>query len=365
MGPLRRELVNVLLNHGASRNYRTGFGGSLLISLCSNEDADPHLLQDLLKNETSDILNYKLRATTFKWRSIHRVARFLHRRKLTNSGLINALAQDAGSTALHYAVQRGDVDVVEILLKHGADPSIENNLGKMPVDYCDAFPELRGGLKRVIHQRQKKESVNLYRRDSTASDLKFPMYLIPLAQLQNMYGGEEPRIHRIETHEKLKEREELVRWEDLPFDAYIIFFSHEWVGWNHPDPHGIQVKTFLKVMKRLASGEIDKVDMGVYHAMIYKTNYTVYAEEWKEILSTAYIWIDWSSMPQPNAFSLNVSAEEKNKITINQRNAIKSIPAYVEKADFVVIVAPGCLHADRRDPNTNLRTKTCYRTYVT
>ena len=36
---------------------------------------------------------------------------------------------------------------------------------------------------------------------------------------------------------------------------------------------------------------------------------------------------------------------------------------YVEKSDFVAIVAPGCLHADRRDPETNLRTKTCYRTY--
>ena len=36
---------------------------------------------------------------------------------------------------------------------------------------------------------------------------------------------------------------------------------------------------------------------------------------------------------------------------------------YVEKSDFVVIVAPGCLHADRRDPDTKLRTKTCYRTY--
>ena len=28
----------------------------------------------------------------------------------------------------------------------------------------------------------------------------------------------------------------------------------------------------------------------------------------------------------------------------------KSIPAYVERSDFIAIVAPGCLHADRRDP---------------
>ena len=44
-------------------------------------------------------------------------------------------------------------------------------------------------------------------------------------------------------------------------------------------------------------------------------------------------------------------------------NAVKSIPAYVEKSDFVVVVAPGCLHANRRDSETKLRTKTCYRTY--
>ena len=47
----------------------------------------------------------------------------------------------------------------------------------------------------------------------------------------------------------------------------------------------------------------------------------------------------------------------------NLGKAVKSIPAYVEKSDFVVVVAPGCLHANRRDPDTKLRTKTCYRTY--
>jgi hypothetical protein len=31
----------------------------------------------------------------------------------------------------------------------------------------------------------------------------------------------------------------------------------------------------------------------------------------------------------------------------------------------VTIVAPGCLHADRRDPLTKLRSKTCFRTYRT
>ena len=76
-----------------------------------------------------------------------------------------------------------------------------------------------------------------------------------------------------------------------------------------------------------------------------------------------YVWIDWASIPQPSVSSLDTSTEKKEKLLIDQRNAINSISAYVERADFVVIVAPGCLHADRRDPETNLRTKTCYRTY--
>ena len=116
---------------------------------------------------------------------------------------------------------------MNLLLKHGADPSIKNDLGKSPVDYCDAFPELRGALKRVIQQRKSGRPSKIYRRDSTATDMKFPMYLIPLDQLERLYGGADPRYDRLEAHQVLMSRGELVKWENLPIDAHIIFFSHE------------------------------------------------------------------------------------------------------------------------------------------
>ena len=77
----------------------------------------------------------------------------------------------------------------------------------------------------------------------------------------------------------------------------------------------------------------------------------------------SYVWIDWSSMPQPSACKPDTPDKEREKMGADLGNAVKSIPAYVEKSDFLVVVAPGCLHADRRDPETKLRTKTCYRTF--
>ena len=78
-----------------------------------------------------------------------------------------------------------------------------------------------------------------------------------------------------------------MRWIDLPIDAHIIFMSHEWVGWSHPDPHGVQLKTFIRVMQRLRSGEISQVEMNVFHTMMYKKNKVVKAKEWQDILSRA------------------------------------------------------------------------------
>jgi len=37
-------------------------------------------------------------------------------------------------------------------------------------------------------------------------------------------------------------------------------------------------------------------------------------------------------------------------------NAIRSIPAYVERSDFILVLVPGCHHSDRKVP-------TCFRTW--
>ena len=51
-------------------------------------------------------------------------------------------------TALHEAVLRGDMEVVEILLSAGADPMATNNLGMDAVGMSWNYPALRGLLQK-------------------------------------------------------------------------------------------------------------------------------------------------------------------------------------------------------------------------
>ena len=46
------------------------------------------------------------------------------RMKFVRSGLIFELASESGSTPLQYAVCRGDLEIVELLLEHGANSCV-------------------------------------------------------------------------------------------------------------------------------------------------------------------------------------------------------------------------------------------------
>ena len=62
----------------------------------------------------------------------------------------------AGTTAFNFAVIRGDVEIVKILLENGADPYVENDLGMNAFEICDKsgpFPNVRT----VLEEHDKKQ----------------------------------------------------------------------------------------------------------------------------------------------------------------------------------------------------------------
>ena len=62
-----------------------------------------------------------------------------------------------GWTPLHYAAKKCHVNVARVLLDHGADPTIRDNEGKTPLDYGSNCEEIieelrRGGSRTMVYK---------------------------------------------------------------------------------------------------------------------------------------------------------------------------------------------------------------------
>jgi ankyrin repeat protein len=195
----------------------------------------------------------------------------------------------------------------------------------------------------------------LGKRISTAIPIQHDMWLISLETMLMLYGeGSKGRI--MEVHQELKQKGFLMNWRDIPSDADIVFVSHEWLSWSHPDPNGAQLTVLCRILERLRKGELD-TEMVPMHTILYKQKFTTCGNDWKRMLKNTYLWIDWFSMPQPGVEKeKEIGKERMSKLRSEGSKAIQSIPAYVERSDFILVLVPGCHHSDRMVP-------TCFRTW--
>ena len=355
IGPKKLEMMKYLISQGARDDMITYNGTSMLMSACMNEDADLDVVK-LLLNRNAPI-NLRIRPRTKMWRAIYLFSTLSFRSGVNKSILMQSLAERQGRTALHYAVRRGDLQLVEILLSMGADPSVKDNAGMSAQDICMSFPELRGLLekrerKMRLRGTQKRRRVieALGKRESTATPLRHDMWLITLETVLMLYG-KSGRV--MDVHQELKREDFLVNWRDTPSDAEIIFVSHEWLSWAHPDPDGDQLRVLCRVLERLRDGELD-TEMDPMHTILYKHKFTTKAKDWQNMLKRTYLWVDWFSMPQPGAEKVEDIGEKAMDVLRSEGSkAIRSIPAYVERSDFILILVPSLYHSDRKVP-------TCY-----
>ena len=123
--------------------------------------------------------------------------------------------------------------------------------------------------------------------------------------------------------------------------------THEWLSWAHPDPDGDQLRVLCRVIERLKRG-VD-TEMDPIHTILFKHKFTTKAKEWESMLKRAYFWIDWVSMPQPGAQKAeDIGEKAMDVLRTEGSKAIRSIPAYVERSDFILILVPSLYHSDRR-----------------
>ena len=195
------------------------------------------------------------------------------------------------------------------------------------------------------HEHEDTRNNENVKKDDT-DDAPLAMFVILLHVLLKVYGRQ--RHPRVESFETLKDRGDIVEYRYIPGDVTLIYISHEWVGTDHPDPDGTQMYHLTYMLERLKEGKISRTDMDAFHSLLYKHNVTTTADDWKRILNSekTYIWYDGFCVPRSR-----------------REDGFRSIPSYIRRCDFMIILAPGCTHFDRIDSRTKRKMNLCYRTY--
>eukprot|EP00947_MAST-08B_sp_MAST-8B-sp1_P002483 g2483.t1 len=129
-------------------------------------------------------------------------------------------------------------------------------------------------------------------KEATAVEEKYPMYGIPVKELL--------ALDEWVPHQDLLAAGKL-RELGHRADEKIIFVSHQWCSFDHPDPAGEQLRALQGVLRKLADGEMVArtnpiLELGYSYKRIDGP------EGWRDYLENGFVWHDFSCIPQPLAY---------------------------------------------------------------
>ncbi|CAJ1427819.1 unnamed protein product [Effrenium voratum] len=159
-------------------------------------------------------------------------------------------------------------------------------------------------------------------RSKEAPRLSFPMYALPMEELMILTEAR--------PHEELLELEIITIFD--PSMGNAMFVSHQWVGKDHPDPSFHQLRVLQDAMKYVTSGG-GYVSVDVVAEAVYGLSRGMSAKDFR--VRPLLVWYDYFCCPQLEVKSIYGEAENGNL-----QKAIDSIPAYVARCAFFVVLCP-------------------------
>jgi len=88
----------------------------------------------------------------------------------------------------------------------------------------------------------------------------------------------------------------------------VIFVSHQWTSYDHPDHTGRQLSTLQRMFARMITGDVPEVDAPFVDQAAFKGKVKVAPREWKGMLRNSYIWVDFAGVPQKESTNTNDAA---------------------------------------------------------
>ena len=150
----------------------------------------------------------------------------------------------------------------------------------------------------------------------------------------------------------------------------VIFVSHQWTAFDHPDPACSQLQALQRVLRKLLTGGLEVRTNGMLEA-IYGIKVITPGTAWQAMLPEALIWIDYACMPQPSVEDdpaeqasdgaqvqdhrlLANASEAKQRVIEQLTAAVDSIPSYVERCSQMWVLVPATEHKDLPETTCDL-----------
>ncbi|CAE8724092.1 unnamed protein product [Polarella glacialis] len=141
-----------------------------------------------------------------------------------------------------------------------------------------------------------------------------------------------------------------------PEGAPVHFVSHEWLSSVHPDPDSLQLRRLQDVFREILAGQSKRLfstanwntfSKGESRASQILDSAVVQSrspteEAFERDIKHGFIWLDWSSVPQ----TVDATRKSFEKQRQDQMAAVRSIPAYLERCNYLWVLAPTAIHAD-------------------
>ncbi|CAE7193030.1 unnamed protein product [Symbiodinium natans] len=137
---------------------------------------------------------------------------------------------------------------------------------------------------------------------------------------------------KLQPHQVLKADGLLV--ERAP-EMFVIFVSHQWLGYRHPDPQGQQLAALQGILRNLMARRL-KVESDIT-SQFYGKNYILSKAEHHQI-SEGYLWLDYLCVPQL------VEGYETQGLPEEQLRYVHSIPCYVDLSHVFLALVPKAVH---------------------
>ena len=162
-----------------------------------------------------------------------------------------------------------------------------------------------------------------------------PMWVVSVENVLGMTGTFQP-------HQVLKAEGLLALWND---EMFTIFVSHKWLGHQHPDPGGDQLKVLQGILRNLIARKVTVQNDFISQ---FFGGFRTLTESEHRKFKDAFIWLDYCCVPQLERHQEDVNVQDLERLQKQELllRHVYSIPYYVDVSQAFVALVPKVMHFD-------------------